>query len=487
MPHPSRVIPLERLDDWRYRVPRGTVPGMRVEGMLFSTPRLSEVSRTDGCLEQLANVATLPGILGASYAMPDIHFGYGFPVGGVAAFDLTEGVVSPGGIGYDINCGVRLLKTDLTGEEVRPHLKALARALFQAVPSGVGSKGGLRLSGPELDPVLEGGARWAVSSGYGDEEDLLLQEEGGNLPGAVAARVSDRAHERGSRQLGTLGSGNHFLEVQEVEEVFHPGAAKAFGLTPGQVVVMLHTGSRGLGHQVATDYIQRFDELRGAQGPALIDRQLSCARADGPEARAYLEGMAAAANFAWANRQIITHGIRQAFAGVLTRSPEEMGIRIVYDLSHNMAKVEEHALPAGGRGRVLVHRKGATRAFPAGLAGIPARYQEVGQPVLIPGDMGTASYVLLGAPGSLERSFGSACHGAGRVLSRTAAARRFQYSEVTRSLAGKGIVVEASSREGVTEEAPGAYKDVEEVVRATAGSGLAVPVVRLLPRAVIKG
>ncbi|EQD26665.1 protein belonging to Uncharacterized protein family UPF0027, partial [mine drainage metagenome] len=288
MPHPSRVIPVERLDDWRYRVPRGTVPGMWVEGMLFSTPRLSEVSRADGCLEQLANVATLPGILGASYAMPDIHFGYGFPVGGVAAFDLTEGVVSPGGIGYDINCGVRLLKTDLSGEEIRPRLKDLARTLARAVPSGVGSKGGLRLAGRELDPVLEGGARWAVSSGYGWEEDLLLQEEGGNLPGAVAARVSERAHERGSRQLGTLGSGNHFLEVQEVQEVFHPDAAKAFGLAPGQVVIMLHTGSRGLGHQVATDYIQRFDELRLAQGTTLIDRQLSCARADSAEARAYL-------------------------------------------------------------------------------------------------------------------------------------------------------------------------------------------------------
>ncbi len=487
MPQPSTPVPVEALDEWRYRVARGAVPGMHVDGMLFSTPKLVEASRNDGCLVQLANVATLPGILGASYAMPDIHFGYGFPVGGVAAFDLTEGVVSPGGIGYDINCGVRLIRSRLRAEEVRPRLKELARALFEGVPSGVGSKGGIRLEGAALDPALEGGAAWAVREGYGWERDLELQEEGGRLPGAVAQRVSERAHERGARQLGTLGSGNHFLEVQEVRSVLDASEAKAFGLEEGQVVVMLHTGSRGLGHQVATDHIRAMDERLAREGVRLVDRQLSCAPADSAPTHEYLEAMAASANFAWANRQIITHAVRGAFERVLGRSAEEMGLELLYDLSHNMAKVEEHQLPDGGRSKVLVHRKGATRAFPAGRSEIPLPYRDVGQPVLIPGDMGTASYVLVGAPGSLERSFGSACHGAGRVLSRTAAAHRFRYGEVTQALAQKGVLVESSSREGVTEEAPGAYKDVEEVVRGTAGAGLARPVARLGPLAVIKG
>ncbi len=487
MPFPTRTIPVEAIDSWRYRVPRSTVPGMRTDGILFSTPKLVEASVSDGCLEQLANVATLPGIVGSALAMPDIHFGYGFPVGGVAAFDLTEGVVSPGGIGYDINCGVRLIRTELSASEVRTRLRPLIRALFEAVPSGVGSKGGVHLDSPTLDRVLEGGARWAVENGHGWAEDLTLQEEQGCLPGAVASRVSARAHERGLKQLGTLGSGNHFLEVQEVEKVLHPEAAAAMGLKEGQAVVMLHTGSRGLGHQVATDYIAQFDEGLRSQGLSLIDRQLSCARADAPEARAYLEAMASGANFAWANRQIITDGVRKAFARVFSRSAEELGLHVVYDLSHNMAKVEEHPVPGGGRARVIVHRKGATRAFPAGRPEVPERYREVGQPVLIPGDMGTASYVLVGARGSMESSFGSACHGAGRVLSRAAANRRFRFQEVTQGLSSRGIVVESATKEGVTEEAPGAYKDVQEVVRATEGSGLALPVVRLAPLGVIKG
>ncbi|MDE1820247.1 MAG: RtcB family protein [Euryarchaeota archaeon] len=480
-------MPVERLDDWRYRLPKSTVPGMNTDGILFSTPKLVEGSISDGCLEQLANVATLPGILGSSLAMPDIHFGYGFPVGGVAAFDLTEGVVSPGGIGYDINCGVRLIRTDLTAVEVRTRLRELTRALFEAVPSGVGSKGGVRLDHSELDKVLEGGARWAVEQGYGVGEDLEHQEEHGNLAGAVASRVSARAHERGLKQLGTLGSGNHFLEVQEVAEVLRPEAAKAMELVSGQAVVMLHTGSRGLGHQVATDYIAQFDEGLRVQGKTLIDRQLSCAGADSPEAKAYLEAMASGANFAWANRQIITDGVRKAFSKVFGRTADELGVRVVYDLSHNMAKVEEHVLPDGGRKKVIVHRKGATRAFPEGREEIPSRYRSVGQPVLIPGDMGTASYVLVGAPGSMERSFGSACHGAGRVLSRAAATRRFRFRDVTEGLAAKGIIVESASREGVTEEAPGAYKDVHEVVRATEGAGLARVAVRLSPLGVVKG
>ncbi len=487
MPQATRTIRVEPIDDWRYRLPRSTVPGMNTDGLLFSTPKLVEASVSDGCLEQLANVATLPGIQGSSLAMPDIHYGYGFPVGGVAAFDLTEGVVSPGGIGYDINCGVRLLRTHLSAVEVRGKIRELTRALFAAVPSGVGSKGGVRLDAPTLDQVLEGGARWAVDHGHGWEEDLTFQEEHGNLAGAVASRVSAKAHDRGLKQLGTLGSGNHFLEVQEVEKILHPAGAQAMGLHEGQAVVMLHTGSRGLGHQVATDYIAQFDEGLRQRGVSLIDRQLSCAQADSPEAKAYLEAMAAGANFAWANRQIITAGVRKAFREVFQRSDEDLGIRVVYDLSHNMAKVEEHAIPDGSRRKVIVHRKGATRAFPAGRPEVPERYREVGQPVLIPGDMGTASYVLLGAPGSLERSFGSACHGAGRTLSRAAATRRFRFTEVQQGLAAKGIIVESASREGVTEEAPGAYKDVHEVVRATEGAGLAKVAVRLVPLGVVKG
>jgi tRNA-splicing ligase RtcB (3'-phosphate/5'-hydroxy nucleic acid ligase) len=487
MPHATRTIPVETIDEWSYRVSKDTVPGMRTDGILFSTPKLVEASKTDGCLEQLANVATLPGIQGSALAMPDIHFGYGFPVGGVAAFDLTEGIISPGGIGYDINCGVRLLRTRLKVDEVRPRLGALIDALYEEVPSGVGSKGGVRLSSSELDRVLEGGAKWAVQAGHGTSQDLELQEEHGEMSGAVASRVGPKAHERGLRQLGTIGSGNHFLEVQRVGEVLHPVAAKAFGLEVDQVAVMLHTGSRGLGHQVATDYIAQFDDAIRASGTPLIDRQLSCARADTPAAKAYLEAMAAGANFAWANRQVITAGVRRAFSRVLGRSEEELGIEVVYDLSHNMAKVEEHRLPDGGRRTVVVHRKGATRAFPAGRPEVPTVYRDVGQPVLIPGDMGTASFVLVGAPGSLERSFGSACHGAGRVLSRAAANRKFRFQEVTHRLSEQGIIVRSTSREGVTEEAPGAYKDVHEVVRATQGAGLALPVVRLVPLGVVKG
>ena len=437
---PSRPIPLTPLDEFRYKVPQGTVPGMRTDGVLFSDAALLQAASGDSSMEQLANVATLPGIVGNALAMPDIHFGYGFPVGGVAAFDLTEGIVSPGGIGYDINCGVRVVRTSLTADEVRPKLGPLLGALYDHVPSGVGSKGAVRLDPRTLDEALLGGARWAVQNGHGWERDLALQEEEGCLAGADPSKVSAHAHERGLKQLGTLGAGNHFLEVQQVDRIADPVLARAMGLREHQVVVMLHTGSRGLGHQVGTDYIARMDEELSASGTKLIDRQLSCAPVGSPAGQDYLSAMAAAANFAWANRQCITHGVRHAFAKVFERSPEELGLEVVYDLSHNMAKVEEYSV-GGSRRKVLVHRKGATRSFPAGRSEVPSAYRDVGQPVLIPGDMGTASYILCGLPESLERSFGSACHGAGRLLSRAAASRRFRFQEVTQDLASKGIAL----------------------------------------------
>jgi tRNA-splicing ligase RtcB (3'-phosphate/5'-hydroxy nucleic acid ligase) len=482
----AHIPTLVQRDEFTYEIARDSGAGMRVPGLLFSNAALLSGVAGDPSLAQLANVATLPGIQRYALAMPDIHFGYGFPVGGVAAFDLEEGVVSPGGIGYDINCGVRLIRTSLTVEEVRPRLGPLIDRLYREVPSGVGSRGGHPLSPSGVEEVLAGGARWAVEQGLGRSSDLPVQEEEGCLAGATPAAVSEGARKRGLRQLGTLGSGNHFLEVQGVDEVFDPAFAGVLGLAPHQVVVMLHTGSRGLGHQVATDFIQEMDRSLAGQGITLVDRQLSCAPVSSEPGQRYLGAMAAAANFAWANRQAITHGVRRAFAAVFERREEDLDLSVVYDISHNMAKVEEHAVD-GGRRKLLVHRKGATRAFPAGREEVPSAYRAYGQPVLIPGDMGTASYVLAGLPTSMERSFGSSCHGAGRRLSRHAAVRAFRYEEVTRSLAGRGIVVRSASREGVTEEAPGAYKDVEEVVRVAEGAGLTRRVARLVPLGVVKG
>ena len=478
---------LVALDEFTWQIPLGEVAGMRVPGTLFSNAALLGAVEHDPSLRQLANVATLPGVERSAFAMPDIHFGYGFPVGGVAAFRMDDGVVSPGGIGYDINCGVRLLRTALTAEEVRPHLKPLLDALFRHVPSGVGSKGVVSLQGSEVDEVLAGGARWAVGRGFGRPEDLTFQEEEGRLEKADPAQVSGDARKRGLRQLGTLGSGNHFLEVQTVDEVFHDEFARVLGLEPGHVVVMLHTGSRGLGHQVATDYIRTMDERLHREGVTLVDRQLSCAPIASEDGQRYLGAMAAGANFAWANRQLITHSVRAAFREVFRRTDEELAISVVYDIAHNMAKVEEHAVDGGTTRPLLVHRKGATRAFPAGREEVPQAYRAFGQPVLIPGDMGTASYVLNGLPTSMGRSFGSSCHGAGRLLSRHAAVRRFRFDAVTRDLAERGILVRSASREGVTEEAPGAYKNDEEVVRVAEGAGLTRRVARLVPMGVVKG
>jgi tRNA-splicing ligase RtcB (3'-phosphate/5'-hydroxy nucleic acid ligase) len=481
-----KVPKLVALDEFTYEIPRDEAEGMRVPGILFSDAALLSGVEGDPSLIQLANVATLPGIQRNALAMPDIHFGYGFPVGGVAAFDLAEGVVSPGGIGYDINCGVRLLRTSLTAEEVRPRLTDLIDRLYREIPAGVGSHGGLSVTGSAMEEVLANGAAWVVERGFGRPEDLAVQEEEGRLRTADPRQVSDAARKRGAKQLGTLGSGNHFLEVQRVDEVFEPAFAEVLGLVPGRVVVMLHTGSRGLGHQVATDFIQRMDRRLLAEHITLVDRQLSCAPVASEEGERYLAAMAAAANFAWANRQAITHGVRRAFSAVFERPDTELDLAVVYDIAHNMAKVEEHRTN-GKSQRLLVHRKGATRSFPAGREEVPAPYRPFGQPVLIPGDMGTSSYVLVGLPTSMERSFGSSCHGAGRRLSRHAAVRSFRYEDVTRALASRGIVVRSTSREGVTEEAPGAYKDVEEVVRVAEGAGLTRRVARLLPLGVVKG
>ncbi len=482
----AAALPLVPRDEFTYDIEVDVARGMRVPARLFSSPSLLGEVAHDPALGQLAHVATLPGIVDRALAMPDIHFGYGFPVGGVAAFDLSEGIVSPGGIGYDINCGVRLLRTGLTEAHVRPKLAELVEQLYRAVPSGVGSRVGPALGTSDMDEVLAKGARWLVERGSGTPEDLVVQEENGCMSGADPHRISPEARKRGSRQLGTLGSGNHFLEVQKVEHIFDPARAEAFGLTEGQVVVMLHTGSRGLGHQVATDHIQKMDHELRQQGITLVDRQLCCAPIPSEGAQEYLAAMAAAANFAWANRQAITTGVRRAFEGTFGRPAAELAIEVVYDIAHNMAKFEEHATEAGKR-RVLVHRKGATRSFPAGREEVPEAYRSSGQPVLIPGDMGTASYVLVGLPTSMTRSFGSSCHGAGRRLSRSAAARTFRFDDVTRTLRERGIMVRSSSREGVTEEAPGAYKDIEEVVRVAEGAGLTRRVARLAPMGVVKG
>ena len=479
-------LQLERLDAAHWRIARDERRGMRVDGIVLADERLMAGLRDDPALEQVANVATLPGIVGASLAMPDVHWGYGFPVGGVAATRRRDGVVSPGGIGFDINCGVRLLRTDLDPAAIRPVADRLAAALFRAVPSGVGARGGRRLGRDELEAVLVKGAAWAVQRGSGTPDDLERTEERGALAGADPGAVSPRARERGADQLGTLGSGNHFLEVQVVDRVLDPAAAAAFGLAEGLVTVMVHCGSRGLGHQVCTDHVAVMDRANRRFGIALPDRQLACAPLDSPEAAAYLGAMRAAANFAWANRQLIAAAIRDAFARTFGLSAERLGLRQVYDLSHNIAKFERHDV--GGRAvEVCVHRKGATRAFPAGHPDVPAPYRAVGQPVLVPGDMGRCSYVAAGEPGAMATTFGSACHGAGRNMSRHAASRALRGVDVAAQLAGQGIVVRAERRDLLAEEAPLAYKDVDVVMEVAAAAGTCRPVARLRPLVVVKG
>ena len=467
---------LRRLDDTLYEITADARPDMRVPARVFANEDILAAIRGDRSLEQLENVATLPGIVEAAIAMPDIHQGYGFPVGGLAATELPDGVVSPGGVGYDINCGVRLLALPVSDGELGDRREAFVHAISRNVPAGAGKENRRALSRADIDRVLVEGSRV-----FGSGDDVERTESNGCLPGADPADVSERARERGGGQLGTMGSGNHFVEVQRVERIFDPDAAQAFGLREEQVTVLIHSGSRGLGHQVCTDYVKRMDAVLGRYAITLPDRQLSCAPASSPEGRAYLGAMAAAANFAWANRQEIANRVREAVARVLG-GEAAANTRQVYDVAHNVAKGEVH----GGRA-VLVHRKGATRAFPAGSDEIPEAYRPVGQPVFIPGSMGTVSYVLAGEPGSLERSFGTTCHGAGRRLSRTAAKREIAGADLRRQLEAQGIVVRSPSNAGLAEEAPFAYKDVEVVVDVVAAAGLARRVARLVPIGVVKG
>jgi tRNA-splicing ligase RtcB len=479
----ERRLVLERIDEFRWRIPRDSAAGMRVEGLVFADDSLIEPLRHDPCLVQVANVATLPGIVGASLGMPDLHWGYGFPIGGVAAMTLNDGVISPGGIGFDINCGVRLLRTDLDDHDLAPVADRLADALFDAVPSGVGAHAGSRLGPRELDEVMRQGAAWAVDAGHGTADDLITTEEGGCLPGADPSHLSERAKARGANQLGTLGSGNHFLEVQVVDRLFDATAASVLGLHPGQITVMIHCGSRGLGHQVCTDHVAIMNRAVHAYGISVPDRQLACVPLGSPEAHAYLGAMRAAANFAWANRQMIADAVRRTFAAIF--GPGH-AMPLVYDLSHNIAKFERHQVD-GREVEVCVHRKGATRAFPAGHPLIPEAYREIGQPVLIPGDMGRCSIVGVGLPGAMRETFGSTCHGAGRAMSRHAALRALRGVHLVDELRERGIVVRVDRRGLLAEEASLAYKDVEQVVRVASGAGHVKPVARLRPLVVVKG
>jgi tRNA-splicing ligase RtcB (3'-phosphate/5'-hydroxy nucleic acid ligase) len=479
-------VPIEQIDACRWRIPRHG--RMNTEGLVFASAEMIEVLKKEQALEQVRNVATLPGIVGPSIAMPDIHWGYGFPIGGVAAFDPDEGgVVSPGGVGYDINCGVRLLRTALAVDEVRPKLKELADALFRNVPAGVGAqRRDLKLSLAELRKVLTKGAAWAVENGHGTANDLLHIEERGTLPGADPELLSERALERGRAQLGTLGSGNHFIEVQMVEHLGDADAAQALGLFSGQVVVTIHTGSRGLGYQVCDDFLRLMLQASRKYGIELVDRQLCAAPLTSPEGRQYLAAMACAANFAFANRQLITAWVRESFSQVLQRPPAEIQTSVIYDVCHNIAKYEKHRVDGRER-RLCVHRKGATRAFPPGHPDTPDLYREVGQPVLIPGDMGRYSYVLVGTQGGFEETFGSTCHGAGRVLSRHAAKAAARGRNIERELAASGILIRAAGRATVAEEISEAYKDVMDVVHIVEQAGIGKIVARLRPMAVIKG
>jgi tRNA-splicing ligase RtcB len=475
-------LDIESLDALRHRIPRSQAHGMLTDVIVYASRTLLDQIRKDQSLEQAMNVATLPGIVGPSLAMPDIHQGYGFPIGGVAAMDCDHGVVSPGGVGFDINCGVRLVRSNLTEDDVRPRLRDLVNQVFRDVPCGTGGSGFVKINRHELDQVLLKGARWMVANGYGEARDAEYAEAGGALDGADPGNVSERAKERGRPQIGTLGSGNHFLEIQFVDRIHDEAAAQAFGLKERQVVILIHSGSRGLGHQVCTDYVAQMNTVMKKYGITLPDRQLACAPISSPEGQAYLGAMAAAANFAWASRQGILHFLRQAFNRIF----ETARLDLIYDVCHNIAKRETHTID-GQKRTVLVHRKGATRAFPPGHREIPEAYRRVGQPVFIPGSMGTASWVLAGAAGAMQETFGSVCHGAGRLLSRTAARKGRDARQVQRDLEERGIIVRSETRDGILEEVPEAYKDVDEVIEVVHNAGLARKVARLRPMGVIKG
>ncbi len=474
---------LEAIDRFRYRIRRDAALGMRTDVIVYASGQLLEQIRKDASLDQAVHVAMLPGIVGPSLAMPDIHQGYGFPIGGVAATDWRSGVVSPGGVGFDINCGVRLIRTSLSEEEVRPRLALLLDQVFRDIPCGMGGKGPIQLKPRELDQVLVKGAQWVVEQGFGHAADIEFTEERGALAEADLRQVSERAKERGSRQLGTIGSGNHFLEIQQVEQIHDGEAARAMGLEPRQVVVLVHCGSRGLGHQVCTDFLAKMGAAMKKYNITLPDRQLACVPVSSDEGQSYLAAMRGAANFAWANRQAILHFLRGAIQRIFGSGTR---VDVVYDVCHNIAKRERHHWN-GEKVDVLVHRKGATRAFAPGRRELPDAYRHIGQPVLIPGSMGTASWVLVGAEGAMRETFGSVCHGAGRRMSRTAAKKGRNAREVQKKLEEQGILVRSETRDGILEEVPEAYKDVDAVIDVVHSAGLARKVARLRPLAVIKG
>ena len=480
-------IPLERVDPYRWRIPQRYNEEMRVPGLVYADDELIEQILDDNALHQVANVATLPGIVGCSLAMPDIHWGYGFPVGGVAATHADYGVVSPGGIGFDINCGVRLLATDLLKDQVRGKVDKLADELYKNLPSGVGGAGMRQLTPGEMRSVMVHGAGWAIEEGYGFPDDLEVTEEYGCLAGADPDNVSHTALQRGLKQLGSLGSGNHFCEVQVVDHIYDAEAATVMGIgQPGQIVVTIHCGSRGFGHQVAEDYVQLAESKQQDFGFHLVDRQLACLPLQSNAGKAYLSAMACGANFAWANRQLLMHGVRQSFASVFGRRARPKEMPLVYDVCHNIAKMEEYEVD-GQKQRVCVHRKGATRAFPAHYPGVPDKYQAIGQPVLIPGDMGRYSFVLVGEQGSIEQTFGTCCHGAGRRQSRTAAKKSLSPRDLLDQLAARDVTIRVRSKNLLTEEAPQAYKDAQKVVNVVHNAGLARLVARLKPVVVVKG
>ena len=478
---------LRKIDDYRWEIPQDYKPGMRVPGLIYASEAMIKTICADQAPEQVVNVTFLPGIVDHSLAMPDIHWGYGFPIGAVAATRIEDGVVSPGGVGFDINCGVRLLCTNLTVAEVNPKIDELASALFTNIPSGLGSKGKVRVSQKDVNEILTKGARWTVEHGFGTASDLDVTEDNGCMEGADPAQVSDKATERGMPQLGTLGSGNHFLEICKVQEIYQSEVAQVMGIMEvGQIMVFIHTGSRGLGHQICTDYVRIMGEAVRRYGIELPDRQLACAPTKSAEGQAYLTAMACAANYAWANRQCITHWVRETFAQIFHKSSSYLGLNLVYDVAHNIAKIETH-VTHGKEVTLCVHRKGATRAFPANHPDIPEMYRDVGQPVFIPGDMGRYSYILVGTKRAMTETFGSTCHGAGRVQSRSAAKRDMRGQDVAKELASRGIIVKTGRISSLAEETSQAYKDVAEVVEVTHRAELSRKVAKMHPIGVIKG
>ncbi len=483
----SSKYPIQKVSDFEFRIESSAREGMKVPVTIYANETLLSKMLSDRTVDQAVNVTHLPGLYKHVIVLPDGHEGYGFPIGGVAATDPDNGVISPGGVGYDINCGVRLIRTNLSEKDIRPRLGELLKEIFRVVPSGLGSKAAVRLTQSQLDQVLVDGVQWAIRNGYGWDSDAKYCEENGTMKTSDPAKVSNTAKSRGAPQLGSLGSGNHFVEVQLVDQIVDPKAASVYGIeNEKQVVVLIHTGSRGFGHQVCSDYLRVVESASHKYGIHLPDRELACAPNNSIEAENYRKAMSAALNFAWSNRQMVTHWTRKAFEKFFKRTAEDLGMRLVYDVAHNIAKFEEHEVN-GQRKKVVVHRKGATRAFPPGSEFIPVDYRSVGQPVLIPGSMGTSSWVLRGTEKAMTLSFGSTAHGAGRMLSRAAAVRAHPAEQVKRNLNSRGIIIEAASWKGVAEEAPEAYKNVDEVAEVSHSVGIGLKVARLVPIGVVKG